>query len=93
MGSLARWTGHEARALRQALRLSVRAFAERLGVGVRTVTKWESLGASTTPRPFMQSILDTALSTADVEARQRFELLLRQEGARPVRDYYRIGPR
>jgi transcriptional regulator with XRE-family HTH domain len=93
MGSLARWTGHEARALRQALRLSVRAFAERLGVGIRTVTKWESLGASTTPRPFIQSILDTALSTADMEARQRFELLLRQEGSPPVRDYYRHGPR
>ncbi|MFJ5984786.1 helix-turn-helix domain-containing protein [Lentzea sp. NPDC092896] len=93
MGSLAHWTGREARALRRALRLSVRAFAERLGVGVRTVTKWESLGARTTPRPFMQSILDTALATADVEAKQRFELLLRQDGEVPVRDYYRSGPR
>lgn len=93
MGSLAHWTGYEAKALRQSLRLSVRAFAERLGVAVRTVTKWESLGADTTPRPFMQSILDTALSAADVEAQQRFELLLRQEGAPPVRAYYRCGPR
>ncbi|WP_434446327.1 helix-turn-helix domain-containing protein [Lentzea sp. E54] len=93
MGSPAQWTGREARALRRALRLSVRAFAERLGVGVRTVTKWESLGARTTPRPFMQSILDTALSTGDVESRQRFELLLRQDGEAPVRDYYRSGPR
>ncbi|SFQ98774.1 Helix-turn-helix domain-containing protein [Lentzea waywayandensis] len=93
MGSLAHWTGCEARALRRALRLSVRAFAERLGVGVRTVTKWESLGAQTTPRPFMQSILDTALATADAEAKQRFELLLRQDGETPVRDYYRSGPR
>jgi transcriptional regulator with XRE-family HTH domain len=93
MGSLAHWTGREARALRRALRLSVRAFAERLGVGVRTVTKWESLGAETTPRPFTQSILDTALSGADVEAKQRFELLLRQDGDAPVRDYYRSGPR
>jgi tetratricopeptide (TPR) repeat protein len=92
MGSLAYWTGREARVLRRALRLSVRAFAERLGVGVRTVSKWESLGTRTTPRPFMQSILDTALSVAD-EARQRFELLLRQDGEVPVRDYYRGGPR
>ncbi|MFD4638862.1 hypothetical protein ACFWN2_16220 [Lentzea sp. NPDC058436] len=93
MGSLAHWTGREAGVLRRALRLSVRAFAERLGIGIRTVTKWESLGVRTTPRPFMQSILDTALSTADPEAKQRFELLLRQDGGTPVRDYYRGGPR
>lgn len=93
MGSLAHWTGREARALRRALRLSVRAFAERLGVGVRTVTKWEALGADTTPRPFMQSILDTALSMAGAETKQRFELLLRQDGQVPVRDYYSSGPR
>ncbi|MGI5501254.1 helix-turn-helix domain-containing protein [Lentzea sp. CA-135723] len=93
MGSLAHWTGREAGVLRRALRLSVRAFAERLGVGVRTVTKWESLGARTTPRPFMQSILDTALSAADAEAKQRFELLLRQDGETPVRDYYRGCPK
>ncbi|NKE56055.1 helix-turn-helix domain-containing protein [Lentzea sp. PSKA42] len=93
MGSLAHWTGSEARALRRALRLSVRAFAERLGVGVRTVTKWEALGADTTPRPFMQSILDTALTVADAETKQRFELLLRQDGRAPIRDYYSSGPR
>jgi tetratricopeptide (TPR) repeat protein len=93
MGSLAHWTGREAWALRRALRLSVRAFAERLGVGVRTVTKWEALGAETTPRPFMQAILDTALSTADAETKQRFELLLRQDGDVPARDYYQSGPR
>ncbi len=93
MGSLAHWTGREARALRRALRLSVRAFAERPGVGARTVTKWESLGSETTPRPFTQSILDTALAAADAEAKQRFELLLRQDGETPVRDYYRSGPR
>ncbi|WP_237047967.1 hypothetical protein [Lentzea guizhouensis] len=71
----------------------MRAFAEHLGIGVRTVTKWESLGTGTTPRPFMQSILDTALSTADAEAKQRFELLLRQDGEVPAREYYRSGPR
>jgi DNA-binding transcriptional regulator YiaG len=36
-----RWTGREAKLLRQALRLSVRDLAARLGVGVRTVNKWE----------------------------------------------------
>lgn len=33
------WTGLETRALRLALRLSVRAFAEHLGVAVATVSK------------------------------------------------------
>jgi hypothetical protein len=32
------WTGHEAAALRRALRLSVRAFAQRLGISDRTVS-------------------------------------------------------
>ncbi|MET8763034.1 hypothetical protein [Lentzea sp. NPDC004782] len=93
MESLAHWTGREAWALRRALRLSVRTFAERLGVGIRTVTKWEALGAETTPRPFMQAILDTALSTADAGTKQRFELLLRQDGDAPSLDYYRSAPR
>jgi len=60
--SVTYWTGREAKALRHALRLSVRAFAEDLGVAVRTVTKWEALGAGTTPRPFLQATLDTALA-------------------------------
>jgi tetratricopeptide (TPR) repeat protein len=61
------------------LRLSVRAFAEHLDVAVRTVTKWESLGSATTPRPDTQALLDTALELAGPEARRRFELLLADE--------------
>ncbi len=74
------WTGMEARALRGALRLSVRAFAERLGVAVRTVSKWEQLGADTQPRPDTQAILDTALSRANSDERLRFQLLLAESG-------------
>jgi transcriptional regulator with XRE-family HTH domain len=70
------WTGREARALRSALRLSVRAFADRLGVAPRTVSKWEQLGVGTQPRPDTQAILDTALARASAEAQLRFELLL-----------------
>ena len=33
------WTGQEASALRQALRLTIRDFAEHLGVAERTVAK------------------------------------------------------
>jgi len=69
------WTGGEATALRAALRMSVREFAEHLGVASRTVNKWESLGFNTTPRPDMQAALDTTLQKASAEEKQRFELL------------------
>lgn len=82
MATVSRWTGQEAIALRAALRLSLRAFAEHLGVAARTVSKWESLGSATEPRPETQAILDTALSRADAEAQIRFEQALRQEGTR-----------
>lgn len=72
------WSGREARLLRHALRLSVRAFAGYLGVAARTVAKWESGGSATVPRPDTQAILDTALSRADPEARRRFDLLVQQ---------------
>jgi transcriptional regulator with XRE-family HTH domain len=72
---LIEWTGHEARALRRALRLSVRAFAGHLGVAVRTVAKWEAAGAAISPRPDSQAILDTALERADDAAKARFALL------------------
>jgi len=72
----------------------VRAFAEHLGVAVRTVTKWESLGAETSPRPDTQAILDTALSRADADAKLRFELLLSDgDATAPLAHYYRSGPR
>ncbi|RSM90674.1 transcriptional regulator [Kibdelosporangium aridum] len=92
MASVRQWTGREARALRHALRLSVRAFADHLGVAVRTVTKWESLGAETSPRPDTQAILDTALMQADADAKLRFELLL-TDGGTPTKGYYQSGPR
>ncbi|WP_328720744.1 helix-turn-helix domain-containing protein [Streptomyces sp. NBC_00247] len=76
MATVHQWTGLEARALRLALRLSVRAFAEHLGVAVATVSKWESKRAETEPRPDTQAILDTALGRADAHAHLRFETLL-----------------
>lgn len=70
------WTGREAAALRAALRLTVRGFADHLGVAVRTVTKWESLREAIKPRPDYQAILDTALARADRDAQARFELVV-----------------
>lgn len=75
MEPVARWTGTEARALRHALRMSLRVFAEHLGIGARTVSKWEA-GSVVCPRPEMQAILDTALNRAPEDARARFNVIL-----------------
>ncbi|MGH3888789.1 MAG: helix-turn-helix domain-containing protein [Pseudonocardiaceae bacterium] len=72
MTTVRRWTGLEAKLLREALRLSVRDFAAYLGVGMRTVNKWEARLADITLRPHMQEVLDTALSRASDEAQARF---------------------
>jgi Helix-turn-helix len=55
--------------LRQALRMSVRAFAEHLGVSARMVSKWE---AGAVPRPVNQAALDTALTRGGHDVRSRF---------------------
>lgn len=69
------WTGAEARTLRLALRLTVEAFAERLGAAVRTVAYWESRGTTITPQPDLQAALDTLLARAADDAQERFRLL------------------
>ncbi|MEU6350159.1 hypothetical protein ABZ896_12610 [Streptomyces sp. NPDC047072] len=73
MATVHHWTGLEAKALRLALRLSVRAYAQQLGLAVATVSKWESKLANTAPRPDTQAILDTALGRADAAVHLRFE--------------------
>jgi transcriptional regulator with XRE-family HTH domain len=93
MPAVAHWTGREARALRVALRLSVRVFAERLGIGARTVSKWEALGPNTTPRPHMQAVLDTALGQADADVKLRFELLVAEVTEVSVQRHRHPSPR
>jgi DNA-binding transcriptional regulator YiaG len=72
MTTVNRWTGRETRSLRHALRLTVRAFAEDLGVSPRTVSKWESGGATHVPRPELQAALDTLLRRASADDQARF---------------------
>ncbi|MER5465448.1 hypothetical protein ABT010_33115, partial [Streptomyces sp. NPDC002668] len=97
MATVHQWSGLEAHALRLALRMSVRAFAEHLGVAVRTVSKWDKLAAATEPRPDTQAILDTSLARADAAAHLRFETLLSESGrttaAGPGRRVTTSGPR
>ncbi|MEU8086028.1 helix-turn-helix domain-containing protein [Micromonospora sp. NPDC049101] len=72
MPTVQAWTGRETRALRQALRMSIRDFAQNLGVSERTVSKWEAGREAVRPRPEMQAALDTALSRAGGQAADRF---------------------
>src|SRR6266700_3001473 len=71
------WTGRTACALQAAIRLSNEAFAEHLGIGVRTVASWHQK-PSLRPRPEMQQLLDTALEQATAEAGERFAVLTGQ---------------
>jgi transcriptional regulator with XRE-family HTH domain len=74
--AIQKWTGREARALREAMRMSVRDFASRLGISARAVSKWEAGGERMVPRPDSQSILDTVLETVPPNMRSRFEQLV-----------------
>src|ERR1017187_1440372 len=75
MEVVATWTGGQADALRQALRMTNESFAERLGVAVRTVANWRSR-SDIIPAVMTQQILDTALAQAPELARAQFQQLL-----------------
>lgn len=79
MTTVYHWTGREAKLLRKALRLSVRGFAEHLGIGARTINKWEARLAGITPVPHMQEILDTTLARASDDVKARFSAATRAD--------------
>ena len=72
------WSGREARALRTGLRMTIEAFAEHLGVAVRTVAKWEAQGPKIVPTAGIQEVLDTVLERATPAQQSRFQLLLEE---------------
>lgn len=75
-----KWTGREARALREALRASVRDFADHLGISPRMVSKWEAGGTKVHPLPETQAILDTALERSSAVVKARFVALIESAG-------------
>ncbi len=79
MATVRKWTGRESRALREAMRVSQRDFADQLGVSAKSIANWESGGADFVPRPDSQAILDTKLRQVSDEVRSRFELILSGE--------------
>jgi formylglycine-generating enzyme required for sulfatase activity len=70
------WSGREVRALRAARRMSLREFADHLGVSKRVVTKWEAGGPSAHPGRANQEALDASLALAPTEVRARFAATL-----------------
>ncbi|MBV9143749.1 MAG: helix-turn-helix transcriptional regulator [Pseudonocardiales bacterium] len=78
------WTGAQTRALRQAMRLTIRAFAERLGVDTRTITKWEARGHTITLLPDTQALMDTALSRAPDDVKIRVTQAVDSAGQKPA---------
>ena len=80
MDTIATWTGREACALQQALRMTNDGFADHLGVAVRTVAGWHS-SPGIVPRSEIQSALDTAYERASASVQRRFSLLARPAAA------------
>jgi transcriptional regulator with XRE-family HTH domain len=74
-----RWSGREARLLREALRMSVREFAGRLGCNDASVSNWERRKDQARLRGQTQRDLDTALRLADPDAQERFHTILERE--------------
>ncbi|MFJ4785104.1 NUDIX hydrolase [Streptomyces sp. NPDC088794] len=58
------------------MRMTNEAFAERLGISARTITRWHS-SPDMTHRTEVQQILDIAYEEADETVHRRFALLLR----------------
>jgi len=72
------WTGLEATLLRLARRMTIREFADHLGITHRTVTKWNSAGRSMRPHPEYQALLDESLRRCTDAERERLGQLLQE---------------
>lgn len=80
MDVVATWTGADAEALRTAYRMSGEAFAEKLGVGVRTVRGWKS-DPTMIITLINEESLDTLLAQAPEPVRERFLLLTNRQSS------------
>ena len=74
------WTGATADALRQAFRMTIEDFAEKLGLSPRIVAYWRER-PDMIQRPQSQGILDTTLERAPDDVKARFAILINQRPA------------
>ncbi|MEV4559081.1 XRE family transcriptional regulator [Kitasatospora sp. NPDC049285] len=75
-----RWTGREASALQQVLRMSDRAFAEHLDISRNTVVTWRQKGASVMCNSNTAQLLDSAVALLSPADRAEFQRRLQQNG-------------
>jgi hypothetical protein len=75
MQVIAQWTGGQADTLRQALRMTIEAFAEHLEMSPRAVAYWRS-HPEIVPRSHVQRTLDSMLERAPDRAKAQFALLI-----------------
>ena len=90
MNQVSRWTGLEAALLRLARRMTVKEFADHLGISSRVVAKWSSFGRSIRPRPEYQAILDESLRRCTDAERERFGHLLKERDRQRPEDAERV---
>lgn len=79
MQVITEWTGGKVDALRQALRLSIEAFARTLGVAPRTVAYWRKM-PTIVPQTAIQRALDEVLEAAPDRAKAQFVLVVGEDG-------------
>ena len=75
MQVIEQWTGGQADALRQALRMTIEAFAERLEMSPRAVAYWRKQ-PEIVPRTHVQRALDSMLERAPDRVKAQFALLV-----------------
>ncbi|MFG3157294.1 XRE family transcriptional regulator [Streptomyces sp. NPDC048219] len=76
MAVIVKWTGREAAALGEALRMSIRAYASHLGVNPATVQKWRNRGRDLELMPETAEMLDVALRQCPEDVVAKFRVLL-----------------
>lgn len=84
------WTGRSACLLQQAMRLTNEAFAERLGISERTISRWHA-SPGMVHRTEVQQILDIAYEEAGETVQRRFALLLRPPAPRMEAQALRVA--
>lgn len=84
------WTGRTACLLQQAMRMTNEAFAERLGISERTVTRWHA-NPELVHRTEAQQLLDIAHREAGDDVQRRFALLLRPPAPRMEAQALRVA--
>ncbi|MFE3256665.1 helix-turn-helix domain-containing protein [Nocardia sp. NPDC059091] len=67
------WTGADATALRKALRLSQREFAEKTDISLSVVKKWASRGETVTLPPEFAEMMNTHLEWLRTIEGERFD--------------------